>query len=264
MTWIFLAQFLPLLSYSVPCPAAETAASTLHRSFNTVRDDYLEFYSKKHMLPMLIATGAGALAANTHIDQGVQDWYQNDIRSPATDDLASATKQFGEYKYAVPLVLVSGLAGHYLGDSYGGAKSLGTWGLRSIRAYLVGFPLQITAQYLTGASRPVENRGSDWRPFKDNNGVSGHAFVGAVPFLTLARMNDDNPYLKYFFYAASTLTALSRINDNAHYLSQAALGWYIAWEATGAVADRENEERRVSVGPALMGDTWGLQAAFNW
>ena len=270
--WTLLAQFLFLLFCSADClagdgdgePVMENAATVFQRGFNTVKDDYLEFYSRKRLLRMLAATGAGALMANTHIDQEIQDWYQHDARSSATDDLASVTKQFGEYKYVVPLLLVSGLAGHYLGESYDGAKGVGAWGLRSMRAYLVGFPLQITAQYLTGASRPVENRGSDWRPFKDNNGVSGHAFIGAVPFLTLARMNDDNPYLKYFFYAASTLTGLSRINDNAHYFSQAVLGWYIAWEATGAVADRDREERRVSVGPALMGDTWGIEAAVNW
>ena len=241
----------------------ENTLSIFRHGFNTVRDDYQEFYSRKRLLHMLVATGAGAIVANTRIDQDIQDWYQDDIRSPGTDDAASAVKQLGSYRYVVPVALASALAG-YLADNTSGGNTLKTWGLRTTRAYLLGFPLQVIAQPLTGGSRPEENRGSDWRPLRDNNGVSGHSFVGAVPFLTLARMNDDNPWLKYLFYAASTLTAVSRINDNAHYLSQAALGWYIAWEATDTVAYRERQDRTVSIDPVLMGDTWGVQTGFTW
>lgn len=265
-----LAQFFILVLYPVPCFSAERGINSLMKNVyifgsevNTVKDDYIEFYSRKRLLHMLVATGTGAMAANTGIDQQIQDWYQDAVRSPGTNHTASVVKQFGNYQYAVPLALVSALAGNIMDDSAGG-KHLGTWGRRMMRAYLLGFPLQIIAQPLTGGSRPEENMGSDWRPFQDSNGVSGHAFVGAVPFLTLARMNDDNPYLKYFFYAASTLTALSRINDNAHYLSQAALGWYIAWEATDTVAYRDGDEHRLSFGPALMGDTMGWQAGMRW
>jgi hypothetical protein len=36
--------------------------------------------------------------------------------------------------------------------------------------------------------------------------------------------------------AASLAAPLSRINSNSHYLSQAALGWYMAYEASRAVS----------------------------
>ena len=270
LRWCFLTQVILLPFCPVHCLSAEMEDGSttewtpiLQSGLHTIKDDYLEMYSRKRLLHMLIAFSAGALVANTHADQEVQDWYQDAIRSSGTDDIASVAKQFGNYRYAVPLAAVSALAGNFLGESSGG-KNLGTWGSRTLRAYLLGFPLQIIAQPLIGGSRPDENRGSDWHPLQDSNGVSGHAFVGAVPFLTLAHMNDDNPYLKYLFYAASTLTALSRINNNDHYLSQAALGWYIAWEAADAVSYREKEKQKVSIGPALIGDTLGIQASFTW
>ena len=40
----------------------------------------------------------------------------------------------------------------------------------------------------TGASRPADGQGSHWHMFNDNNGVSGHAFIGAIPFLAAAEM----------------------------------------------------------------------------
>jgi len=62
---------------------------------------------------------------------------------------------------------------------------------------------------MTGASRPSEGD-SKWRPLKDSNGLSGHAFIGAVPFITAAKMN-DNPYIKTILYGFSVLPGLTRI-----------------------------------------------------
>ena len=140
----------------------------------------------------------------------------------------------------------------------------GDWGKRTMRAYIIGTPMLWASQRVIGASRPGENNSSNWRPFDDSNGASGHAFVGAVPFLTLARLNEDNKHLKYFFYAASTLAAFSRINDNAHYLSQAAIGWYIAWEATDTISTREYKEGDIIFNPMLIPDGYGLQVGTMW
>ena len=76
-------------------------------------------------------------------------------------------------------------------------------------------------------------------------------------------MNDDNRLLKYLFYGASTLTAVSRINDNAHYLSQAALGWYLAWEATDTVADRD-KRNHLAFTPMPVNDGYGINVSMQW
>ena len=98
-------------------------------------------------------------------------------------------------------------------------KTFGTWGERSIRAFVVGAPPLLVMQQLTGGSRPNETmEGSEWHPFRDNNGVSGHAFMSSIPFITAAKMT-DNPWGKSLWYLGSTIDPLSRVNDNAHYPS---------------------------------------------
>jgi hypothetical protein len=104
----------------------------------------------------------------------------------------------------------------------------------------------LALQYLTGGSRPGESPNqSKWDPGADNNGVSGHSFMGAIPFLSAAKMA-DNTWLKAGLYAGSALPALSRINDDDHYPSQAFLGWWIAYLAASAVdhsQDSVNDNR---------------------
>lgn len=94
-----------------------------------------------------------------------------------------------------------------------------------MRGFIVGAPPLIVMQRLTGGSRPYEtNEGSEWHPFRDNNGVSGHAFMSSLPFITGAKMT-DNPWEKSLWYLGSTLGPLSRVNDNAHYPSQIGMSW---------------------------------------
>jgi len=121
----------------------------------------------------------------------------------------------------------------------------------------------LATQWLTGGTRPDEGS-SRGRPFHDDHGVSGHAFIGAVPFLTAGRMCAENPLARYLLYAASTRPTLSRINDNAHYPSQPFPGWFLAWEATGAIAQPEQGDRHISVAPAIIGDTCGLALCVRW
>ena len=95
-------------------------------------------------------------------------------------------------------------------------------------------------QLLTGAGRPDEtHESSEWQPFQDNNGVSGHSFMGAIPFMSAAKMT-DNLWLKGSLYAASTIPGISRINDDRHYFSQVMLGWWLAYLAESAVDHSHN------------------------
>ncbi|GHT13075.1 hypothetical protein FACS1894170_08630 [Planctomycetales bacterium] len=79
---------------------------------------------------------------------------------------------------------------------------------------------------------------SYWHPFQNSHGISGHAFIGAVPFMTAAQMT-DRPVVKGLFYTMSTFCAWSRIKDDAHYLSQALLGWYLAYLSVRSVSETE-------------------------
>jgi len=189
--------------------------------------DYQNFYSKDNLWKLALGIGYAGVYANTSFDEEIQDFYNEYIKSNITDDISKIVKPFGDGRITVPIYLTAALIGELLKDTKPGA-TIGCWGQRCTRALIVGAPPVLTLQILLGASRPEEGKGSRWRPFKDNNGVSGHSFVGAVPFLVAAKMT-NKLLLKYPLYFASTFTGISRINDNKHYFSQAILGWWIAF-----------------------------------
>ena len=197
-------------------------------------EDHRNYYDRETMSKLAYGLVLGSVLANTSMDQDVRDWYQDDVRSPDTDDFAQFWKTFGEGHIFIPAFACLAFAGKLAEDRF----LLGTggeFGARTTRAYLVGSPPMLFMQFMLGASRPGETgHTSHWDPFQDTNSVSGHAFVGAVPFITAARMT-DNFFLKSGLYACSTLTGFSRINDDQHYLSQVILGWWMAYLACEAV-----------------------------
>ena len=230
-------------------------------TWTDIKSDYSEFYSTDTFIRMGMVFTAGAAMANTSFDQDFQDRNKGNIYS-VNDSLN--IKKLGEGKYLIPISLISASIGHYLSDGKE-LSGVGKWGELTARAYLVGGPTVLVTQLLTGASRPSEAPyKSDWKPFNDSNGVSGHSFIGAVPFLTVAAMN-DNIAVKTAAYLGSTLAGLSRINDNQHYLSQVILGWYLAWESVNSVDKVEtNKKNNIRVMPVVSQDRYGLQLSMQW
>lgn len=224
---------------------------------HNVRSDYRNYYSFPGMRDLWVGVALAAPFANTSLDSDFQHWYQDDVRSSGCDDFAAFWKTFGEGKIFIPVFAGLGLAGGLLEDRplIGIA---GDFGDRVTRSYLVGAPPMLFMQFLLGGSRPGETSvGSQWKPFDDINGVSGHAFIGAVPFITAAKMA-ENPWAKSTLYICSTFTAWSRINDNQHYASQAVLGWWMAYLACRAVDDTERRHRCVTLAPLVTPEMVGV------
>ncbi len=213
---------------------------------NAILRDYVEFYSRNNLCRLILGLGYGAFYANTTFDAEIQNLYHDYFRTKTTDDISRIVKQFGNGRLVVPLYLAIAGIGCFVSDQ-GTLKSITNWGQECARALLVGAPLVLGLQVLTGASRPNEDNGSKWHPFKDNNGVSGHSFMGAMPFLIAAKRT-DNQLVRIPLYLGSTLTALSRINDNQHFFSQAFLGWWIAWLATHSI-----KSNTIHISPAANG-----------
>jgi membrane-associated phospholipid phosphatase len=139
----------------------------------------------------------------------------------------------------------------------------GEFGSRVTRSYLVGFPSMLLLQRALGASLPSDdNFHSSWRPFADSNSVSGHAFMGSIPFITAARMT-DNPWLAGTLYACSTFTAWSRINDNQHYLSQVILGWWMGYLASRSVWETQSQEQAISLAPLVTEEGVGVMVLWR-
>ncbi len=240
---------------------------------DTIADDYRGYFSKDRLTRLGIAFGLGAVTANSNIDMNIRNWYQDNVRSERTnfwssvegDNAAFRAKLFGEGKYMVPVALLAASVNLMDEDT-----AVGNWGANASRAYIVGLPAMWGMQFATGAARPSHNApsGSAWRPFNNDgyaHGVSGHSFVGTVPFLTIAYMNPDNGWVKYPAYLASMAAGLSRINDDAHFPSQVVLGWYMAFEAVDTVFENNGKkEKGLAVAPMAGLDGFGLMAHAEW
>ncbi|MCP4325277.1 MAG: phosphatase PAP2 family protein [Alteromonadales bacterium] len=254
--WIF---FIVSMWISIFITPQRVFASNEASIVTKIADDHSNYYSKERLKRVMVGFLAMGVVANSEIDGNLQDRYQDKIRSQKIDDDSKITKLFGEGKYLIPISILS--SGAYYLDSN---SEIGNWGLNSTRAYAVGLPAMWVMQNVTGASRPAESNGSKWKPFKDSNGVSGHAFVGAVPFLTLAQMNNNNTFIKYTFYVASGIAAWSRVNDDSHYTSQAILGWYMAYESVGAVFNTNDKSKQISFMPVIGNNFYGINIHRRW
>ena len=253
-------------------PWAGSRFPRLSRTGHKIFQDYQNFYSCENLTCVTAAFGAGALMANTGFDTTMQNAWQTGITGSQTGDFFSATKDIGDGIYLLPAAGIAAAAGVAL-EGMPVGDALGGWGSRSLRIFLVGGPPVYVLQLATGASRPSNNgsmntespSGSDWKFFQDNNGVSGHSFMGAIPFLAAADMV-ENPLAKGTLYVCSTFVGFSRINDDAHYSSQAFLGWYLAWASSLAVSRTEHHFAgfQVRVVPVPVGDQGGMGLEASW
>ena len=207
----------------------------------------------------------GAAIANTQLDQEIQNHFQASVRGATSDDWFESlhsSKELGNGRYTLPVFATAWAIGAYFDETPVWVTS-GRWGERSLRSFLVGAPPLILTQRLTGGSRPGEkDRNSRWLPFQDNNGVSGHAFMSSLPFINAAKMT-DRPLLKTAFYAGSLLGPLSRVNDDAHYPSQVALGWWMAYVAATAIDRTEIRNSNLTFYPYIA-NNGGTGGMFEW
>ena len=229
-------------------------------------NDQTNFYSKESLLGLGIAFGTGAAIANTDLDNQIQKHFQSSVRGATSDEwfqFLHSNKELGNGVYTLPVFGAAWLASEYI-EGPPLFESLGLWGERSMRGFLVGAPPLILMQHLTGGSRPYETiEGSEWQPFRDNNGVSGHAFMSSLPFITAAKLS-DSPWQKTFWYTASAIGPLSRVNDNAHYPSQIGLGWAMAFVSATAVNQTDTGKRGWSLAPQSSLTSSGVALQYRW
>lgn len=227
-----LARLLPRKRQRSPLP------DMLVDQAERIRTDHIEFYSLESLTWLVAGVGLGATMANTGFDEHfLRDTYRDNVVVAASEEYYQALHQpkfLGEGWYTIPVFAGAALLDPLVGDTVAGGLTA-EWGQRSLRTILVGGPPLLALQMLTGASRPGETTaGSHWKPLDDNNGASGHSFMGAIPFLSAAKMT-DSLWLKSGLYALSTMAGLSRVNDDHHYFSQVFLGWWMAYLAASAV-----------------------------
>lgn len=242
-------------------PRPQDPASEPHswpaRVVDTLVRDVGEFYDGGTLFALGAGIGLAGLSANSQLDRDIYEdvlpeWRTDDVR-----EFRDSVLGFGDGAYVLPV-----LAGSALGGPLLGCDAVGAWGERSIRAIVVGAPPMLALQRLIGAGRPDDpgnTTTSEWEPFRHSNGVSGHAFIGSVPFLTIARMQDD-VLVDGVCYTGSLLVAAARLQGSRHYFSQVMLGWWIGFLATGAVDDAVlgNQGSALAVLPYVTDEEVGL------
>lgn len=248
-----------------PAAEREIAASRVRLTpWQQVVGDYREFYSLRHVPEATLVIGGAAILANTTADEHFGAWWQSDVRSSGWDTFSEDVTWLGETKLMIPASLVLWTIAEKWPASSPEAldRPWRAWSRQTARAYLLGAPASLILQRMTGGSRPGETtHGSAWDFGADANGSSGHAFIGAIPFLTAAELTDDWRW-KAVCYAGSTMPGLARLNEDKHYLSQVLLGWWLASLTVRSVSAHEQAAaaRTVSVGP--VADGFGLN--FFW
>jgi hypothetical protein len=218
------------------------------------------------VVPLGLGLGAAAILANARLDEHFQRWHDERIKCSGTDGFSDAVKWLGDGRITIPVFAGSALLGSAFDCQDPRVLTVNQWGNRCLRTVAVGGPPLLALKYLLNGARPADEFTSRWRPFEgpySEGAVSGHAFIGAVPFLNAAKMTDDFG-LKLGLYTASALPAWSRINDRRHYLSQAILGWWLAWLATDAVHRTEPGRQNWIITAQPLADGFGVRAAYRW
>jgi membrane-associated phospholipid phosphatase len=211
---------------SVPAPAAgdSTAGDT---SAQAARERVLaKAYVVRWYEALVVVGGVGALML---LDEPVQRFTQNHLRSKTTDDISSVFRQEGEAPYYAGISL--GVLGVGLVTGKAGVRRAGT---RLVASVLLSAVEMEVMKHLVGRSRPNEDVGAfSFHPFtslKDSAGVetrgsmpSGHV---TAAFAVATSLADDikSPLVHVLLYTAAAGTAFSRINDNRHWLSDAGMG----------------------------------------
>ena len=268
--------FLPELTFELPeltrsrndqnqlatDPVRSTGIAAVLSDIGTnVGSDYRSFYSRRNLPVFAALIGLGAYFANTEIDQNILEHVQDNITFHQNDEYQEFVEEyrfFGEGYLLIPVYFGTSMVGKYLLSEYEIAERVGQWADRSFRGVVLGTPPLLFSQYIIGASRPGESaEGSEWQFFNDSNGVSGHAFMGAIPFISAAEMTDD-PIAKSLLYVVSALPALSRVTENDHYPSQAILGWSLACVACRSVSQTERGSGAFELQPWISNAGVGL------
>jgi hypothetical protein len=206
-------------------------------------------YGRRALIRYGLALGTAAVLAHLGGDESFDRWHTRtlDVRegrggrdqppSPS-DRIAAVAKPAGERWWFLVWLAAA------LGDWLWRSTPFTRWGRANFEAFCVGLPSLWVIQRGLGANRPSSTGGSPrWQPLRGANSASGHAFIGAVPWWTLARRIDARA-ASGVVAALGLVTGWSRLNDRKHYLSQVLLGWVIAWNAVDAmdVSPREGED----------------------
>ena len=214
-----------------------------------------------------VAFVLGTTGALFALDQPIHDFWQGDVRSGLTDDLADG---FATISDGRPFLLQS--AGLYVVGEALGSKRESATALLSFESRILTAGLISGLKYVTGRHRPTAVNG----PFNfegpgkaDFNASfpSGHA---GDAFALAAVLDDiysrDYPWAPYVAYPAAAAVGLARINEGRHWASDILLGGALGF-FVGKMVTRYNpflRENDLSIRPLTRTGYRGVSLAVRF
>ncbi|MDY0109545.1 MAG: phosphatase PAP2 family protein [Candidatus Krumholzibacteria bacterium] len=189
-----------------------------------------------------LAAARDALRAAGREHEALQ-LHPESLPADASDHAAATMKTWGERSWF--LVWGAGALADWLWRS----NPFSRWCRANFEAMCVGLPMLWTVQRVLGSNRPLGPAATPrWQPLAHANAASGHAFMAAIPWWTLA---DRLPWPRgrLAVRGLGLLSGWSRLHDRMHYPSQLLLGWVIAANAVAAVR-ADNGEPSAAAAPA--------------
>lgn len=230
------------------------ALNVLREDLQLCGEDYHHYYTTRNLGLIGLGVAIAAPLANTSADESISNWYRNKIRNGKTDTCATGVSYAADLWIALPICMELAAMKGNAPENYRFDGGIWEWSHRSVRTMVVGVPPMVLLMAALGAPRP-DRHDSHWQPGRDIHGVSGHTFMGAVPFLTAASMLEEDNCWKYPLIAGSFLTGWSRLNDDRHYFSQAFLGWWMAYLAVKSVDETQRwHKSNINCMPTVLPD----------
>ena len=214
----------------------------------------------------LIVTGIGVMML---ADEPFRDFWQEDVRSDTTDDIADFGDTVGEFYTLLPAAGMGFVAGAALGD-----KKLQAASLEAVQALAITAGFVKALKYGTRRHRPNDSPDSafdfDGPGLSGDNKsfVSGHAAYSFAVASVFASAYNDNVYVAGLAYGLAGLSAMSRVNDDKHWLSDVVVGAAIGITMGKLVHHtspfRPGPNLRVSVRPYHRSGATGVQLSLNF
>ena len=192
-------------------------------------------YSRRSFLLLGGGIAASALLAYSGADEKIESWHVQRVKGRRSDAASQVLHEYGERFWFLYWALLAAV------DRFAVSTALTRHARSTFAAMAIGLPMLWSTQRALGAARPSDGKhGPRFAPFADDNAASGHAFISAAPWLVALR-RCPQPWAKALCALAVPWVGWSRLNDRKHYLGQILLGGWIAYLATGAVTEPDEE-----------------------
>ena len=241
---IYVAQEDYLLSYP------ENALRILKAPLDFDQEDWL------------IAAGvAGAAGLALLADQGLSDFWQDEVRSDKGDDVFEVVEELGDFRY----IGFASLAGYGVAEALDLKREKAAT-LLTLQSLILSSALTVGLKVATARERPTDT--DDQYDFFERKGnkanasfPSGHASHAFSTATVLSEIyGEDNAWVPWVAYPLATGVSFARINKDRHWLSDILVGGAIGHFVAKLVI-RTNpflEEQGISVAPTTIGEDPGV------